>query len=500
MADSPASQGRPVKEIKLAGRNSYGKIPKVFLDGENNIMKMEFDIHDFPNLQQKRNEYFYTGTIKAHGHLWKLRIYPQGDIISNAVVDHVSIYLVYAGENAETNPAKGVVRTKTVNKELPKHEFSIRSCGWTDFGKREDIIKNDCNEAGTLTITVELQVATEMRSVWYPQLTSCDYTQLYNCTETSDITFIIGTSKKEFIGHKCIFFHRARVLYELVRTEEESFSSSSSSGNNNNFNVVLTDVDEKAFEVLLQFVYSSEEPKLNHLDEEAVKSILLVANRLGVTELKLYAESVLVEKFLVPLKAAAFLVFADSYTCPLLKQESMNAYITDSTTVMNSVDDWNTLQESPKLLTELLVYATSDRKRYSSIVVTDGDDGTLENTDELDVTSLRERLQQINLDVDGSREILLERWKEYLLATNNNNNSVTTASFFYYFCFCFYLRLRLRLRLLLPLLLLLLLPLLLLWYRSHVGTSSNGVLTYLDYHPHPDHIFGDVFFRSHFTT
>mmetsp|Transcript_40387 Transcript_40387/g.45124 ORF Transcript_40387/g.45124 Transcript_40387/m.45124 type:complete len:98 (+) Transcript_40387:3-296(+) len=96
---------------------------------------------------------------------------------------------------------------------------------------------------------------------------------------------------------------------------------------------------------------------------------------------------------------------------------------------MNSVDDWKTLQESPKLLTELLVYATSDQQRYVSVVDGDGNiDGTLENTDELDVTSLRERLQQINLDVDGSREILVERWKEYLLANDNYNNSETTAA------------------------------------------------------------------------
>jgi len=90
------------------------------------------------------------------------------------------------------------------------------------------MIKDDCNDAGALTITVELQVGTEKRSVWFPRLTYCDNTlgtQLYRSTETSDVTFIVGTSKKEFKVHKCILAVRARDLYDLDITEEESSSS-----------------------------------------------------------------------------------------------------------------------------------------------------------------------------------------------------------------------------------------------------------------------------------
>ena len=51
-------QGRATKRLKLAGCDSYGKIPNVFVDGKNNNVKMEFHIHDFPNLPQKRGENF----------------------------------------------------------------------------------------------------------------------------------------------------------------------------------------------------------------------------------------------------------------------------------------------------------------------------------------------------------------------------------------------------------------------------------------------------------
>merc|ERR1712238_280348 len=189
----------------------------------------------------------------------------------------------------------------------------------------------------------------------------------------------------------------------------------------NNCIVVLADVDETIFEILIRFVYSSEEPKLDDLDEETIKSILVAANRFGVTELKLYAESVVIEKFLVPSKAAALLLFADAHMCALLKEGTMDAYMTDPQAVVASHIDWTKLQESNKLLTELLLYTSSggagERKRYSTYVrnVDSKGDNILEDFDDLDVTSLRERLQQeTDLDVDGSRSMLVERWKDYL--------------------------------------------------------------------------------------
>ena len=92
----------------------------------------------------------------------------------------------------------------------------------------------------------------------------------------------------------------------------------------------------------------------------------------------------------------------------------MNMYIADSKTVKESENDWNNLQESNKLLVELLDYSTSDRKVYSSVVL--NGDGTMNDADGFDVSSLRERLEKYDLDVDGSQEILLKRWKDHLLS------------------------------------------------------------------------------------
>ncbi|OEU18029.1 hypothetical protein FRACYDRAFT_238463 [Fragilariopsis cylindrus CCMP1102] len=407
MTESPAS--RAAKRMKLVGETSYGK-PKVSFG---NIEKMQFHIHDFANINHKIGEHFKTNTIKAHGHLWKLKIYPRGNIQSNTDTEHVSIYLHCMG----TDPvlAKARIRTKTKKLGKNSHEYARYVHGHQNFAERDDIIGNDCNKDGTLTITVELRVATEKRSVWFPNSTSNDdvlYT-IFNSADTSDVTFIIGSTGKEFYGHKCVLAVRAKELYELVLVEE----SSNIEGNDNNV-VAIPDVDEKAFETLLEFVYTGKEPEFNDDDdddEEIAKSIFITADRFGCKDLKLYMESILIEKFLIPSNVAALLLFADSHSCALLKEATMNMYIEDCKPVIESKDDWSKLKESNDLLVELLVYATSassGRKKYSSVV--DDGNGSIEDADEFDVTSLRERLQKVGLDVDGSREYLLELWKNYL--------------------------------------------------------------------------------------
>ena len=328
---------------------------------------------------------------------------------------------------------------------------------------------------------------------------------LYGNDETSDVTFIVGRKKTTFVAHKCILALRARELYELVLIEESSSASasaSSSDDDNNNDDdeeeeagsnssrrsrsaIVLSNVDEQAFEVLLKFIYTDAVPDLekdyptcNDINnstststnnrntisnknskhdtqvaaaavaaetetptyrgkaEDMAKVILMVATKFGVTTLKLYMESYLVEKVaVIPAKIAGLLLFADSYSCGLLKEACMNVFVKHSTEIITMVrsgetptptttnttrtpnntknTDWFQLQQSNELLTELLLYTTTGRKHYSS-VVEDGI-GTLQDAEDYDVTSLRERLQKFQLDVDGSREILVQRWKTYFL-------------------------------------------------------------------------------------
>jgi len=116
--------GRAAKRICSVGRDSVGCPPKEFSDNAK-IAKMEYSIHNFANREEKRGESFFTGVINAHGHPWKLQIYPRGCKTSKTGTEFVSIYLWYAGENTETDPvlAKAMIRRKYKNRELSKHEY-----------------------------------------------------------------------------------------------------------------------------------------------------------------------------------------------------------------------------------------------------------------------------------------------------------------------------------------------------------------------------------------
>ena len=300
MTESQASSegGRgAAKRIKVAGSTSYGNAPNEFSGYKET---MYFHLHNFANLKQKRGECINTDTIKAHGHLWKLQIYPRGDTESKTDVEYISLDLMYAGENTKTDPvlAKAMFRTKTTNRQLEKDKY-YKENAWElcHFTKRGDILTNDCNDAGTLTITVVLEVATEKKSVWFPQLNYCDNiigTQLFSSTDTADVSFIVGTSNKEFVGHKCIISLRARSLYDLILTEEQSSNGDGGGDGNdderNAIKIILPDADEFVFETLLKFIYTDIVPKLEKDDdddndnEEKVKSILLAADRFGCTD------------------------------------------------------------------------------------------------------------------------------------------------------------------------------------------------------------------------
>ncbi|OEU09858.1 POZ domain-containing protein [Fragilariopsis cylindrus CCMP1102] len=241
-------------------------------------------------------------------------------------------------------------------------------------------------------------------SVWYPKSTVLNHigTKLFRSNKESDVAFTVGSSGKLFKAHKCVLALSSATLYELVLTKSNDNNEES-----HEINITLADIDETVFEKILEFIYTGKYPDISKYDEESVKDIFLTADRLDCTDLKLYAESVLIEKHLVSSNAAEMMLFADSHSFALLKEASMNEYATDPKIVMASEGGWSKLTESKDLIIELLVYINLDRKTYSSVA----NSSPLEDLDTLDVTSLRERLQMANLDCDGSREMLVKRLK-----------------------------------------------------------------------------------------
>jgi len=374
------------------------------------IQTIAFRFYNFANQLEARGEYIVTPVIQAFGYDWQLELYPRGDILSSRDVEYLSCYLHHGnvdGEKKKPPSAKLMFRCMDHRKsDNEVHKFG--STGRTNYLKRSDVLSNCLDEDGTLVIEIDIQIAVDC-VVWYPKLDipNITLTQLYSTCATDDsmADVVFEVDGKEFPAHKAIISLRAKTIFELTKDYR----------NDENSNIVpIPDMESDIFGSVLEFVYCVQTPTIE--DESTATKLLLAANRLGCIDLKLYVESIIVEKFLDSLNAANWLVLSDSHECPLLKESSMKVYISDASTVIES-EGWSQIKESPRLLEEILKFCTvkqpvlPNNKRKNETVV-------VEN---LDVTSLRERLLEANLDIDGNQEILTERLKDYISSSSSSS-------------------------------------------------------------------------------
>jgi len=220
--------------------------------------------------------------------------------------------------------------------------------GFPNFCKRGDVITFLLDKDGTFTVKVDITIGTEKKKVWYPSLRrppsdkNNSLSKLYGSTSCTDVTSLVGASRTKFVGHTCIIELRANALYELISTTEEDHDDDC---NRNITQLALPDIDESAFETLVLFIYKDVLPTItdnnnnnNNGDDTStgdgdfgkVKSILCVADRFGCTDLKLYMESMLVDKFILASTAIGLLMLADARSCALLKEACMDAYVNNS--------------------------------------------------------------------------------------------------------------------------------------------------------------------------
>jgi hypothetical protein len=125
---------------------------------------------------------------------------------------------------------------------------------------------------------------------------------------------------------------------------------------------------------------------------------LEVADRFGCSGLKLLAESEIVKAGVNVKNAAELLLFADAHCCALLREAAFNVCVANAANLKCSAG-WTQLKESPELLAELFVAATASPTSESDL-------------DMMKVATLRQKLEEKNLDVDGTREMLIQRLKD----------------------------------------------------------------------------------------
>ena len=396
------------EKCKRIGVVSVGSTPKLL---KHEIQTMEFRINDFANHNQVRGKPIKTPSIRAYGHDWILRVFPRGSPSSREDFEYVSCFLLYVGDNDVDDEPSTMLsfRCKDTKRATDELHVFCKDCnngdkrlwGYQNFLKRTDVLENYLDKDGTLVIKVDIQIAEERKNIWYPDPLQEEpsLVKLFHTHEsTSDITFDVDG--KEFHAHKSILSVRAETLFELTNDDDN--------GRIRDGNIVtIFSTEADIFEQILEYVYTVKTPEIKN--EGIAIKLLVAADRFGCTDLKLYIESTIVDKFLNATNAAKWLLLSDSHSCALLKEASMRLHVSDANTVMESKDDWSMVVESNRLLEELFKSNSSSSSSSINAVV---------DVENLDVTTLREKLVYANLEIDGCRNILIERLKRYQLEKN----------------------------------------------------------------------------------
>ncbi|KAL7544984.1 hypothetical protein ACHAWF_008358 [Thalassiosira exigua] len=180
--------------------------------------------------------------------------------------------------------------------------------------------------------------------------------------------------------------------------------------------VPLSNVKPRIFEVMLMYIYGMSVSTLcwqNHSRE-----LLDAADRYGVSDLKLEAEAWFVNS--TPITAdnvIDLLNYADAKNCALLKEKVMEYFVENRKEALKLVS-FNGIPVSQSLFTDLLLAMNAGSG--------DSDEDTdSEEIKVMRISSLRRKLWRMGLEVDGSREALIERIEDWKRTNGTAYNKCT---------------------------------------------------------------------------
>ena len=310
--------------------------------------------------------------------------------------------------------------------------------------ERTDVLRKFLERDGSLIIEVDIRITVDSKLVWYPKKipTESSLEQLFvdaaaaatnNPTEeelendTTDIVFVVDND--EFPVHKCVLRLHAKTLYafynEHVGSKKRKRNGNTGTDDNNDDDddddddddrarVHISDMKNGTFQKVLEYIYTvNTKPTMD--DAATATELLLAAHRFECLTLQLYVESFLVDKFVTPTNAASMFLLGDTYHCALLKEAAMQSYIVDPTSFRASEDTttaavWSQIHESNRLLDELLVYTGNKLVATQNPTTTPA---AANDCSIMDVGTLREHLEEANRALDGSREMLVSRLRDY---------------------------------------------------------------------------------------
>jgi len=402
------------------------------------------DFHDFAKLPYSRDKKILSPPLLCHGHVWKIQIFPGGHNQSNPNETFLSIFLGHGFENSVVRRSGSVKGGKDFAWQKQKEGDGIRVkfalwvgnwskrytrtyssheeyYGYADFLSRSAVLEHSnsylCN--GTLTVKADIQVYTNEPVRYTPQKTlQQDMLKMWTDGMHTDIVFFVvhNSTKTRFKAHRNILSFRAPSFLSLVEDVDPDED------------VPIECVDPAVFRAILYFIYSDELPKDLSLKENA-RALLEAADRFGCSRLKLLAETELVRNGMDTLNVAELLLFADARNCALLRESAMNFICANPAAVM-ATQGWMEVKEAADILSELFGVLfggkgnnVEDEKSLVRVSNEENNQQKVWYEDELrrfSVAELRRCLDERGLDLDGTKDMLIERFISFLENSDAN--------------------------------------------------------------------------------
>ena len=371
--------------------------------------------HEFADLPAERGVCVESPVFSLLDHHWSLILYPGGMDNNDATKGIVRVGLTHLSNVKRICVECGMTvidyyGTKESKIRKESHSFS-RNRKFTNFFcdsfDRSKIIESTVE--GTLIIKVRIKID---EPEFIPEnLSACKNLQsLFLDEKFSDLTFEVMRQPSTMNNadtvtkNASVTFHAHRVI---VQTGSPALAELCGSGGEGKISIEIDDVSPDVFHHLLKYIYGGE---ISNDDMTShAREIIDVADRYGVSNLKLKAEVYFVETTPITVEnAVEHLLYAESKNCALLKEEVMD-YIVEN---KNEFLDKISFNDVPSTLMRDLLAADVRQKRRDFEENDYWTGGGFDEFNALRISELRWKAHERGLEVDGSREALIAAIKE----------------------------------------------------------------------------------------
>lgn len=377
---------------------------------------VEVHFHGFEDLPSDRGAKTMSPTFTCLGREWRLAIFPGGDDYSDE--GYMAVYLYHL--------SPGTVCISSDFRVCDREDGETVAYGYAhnsrcfpieerEFVKRSTIVERALGYDNTLIIQVKMKLieATDTPVAAFVPNNPIRKIILgkFMDENTADIVIEVGTNERvrgrgaakraktapvTFYAHHLILQDGAPTLAELCKSSK------------NKSPIHIKDVKPHIFRHMLYYIYGGKVPE-EDLNANA-KDIIEAADEYGVVGLKLLAEACYASSTkLTTDNVLDNLLYADAKNCALLKEVVMDYIVENGKSILASVS----FEDVPgAMLTDLLTAMTRGKEKDQ---VRSGGFGRIihnNNFDTMRVSTLRKKLHEKGLDIDGSRETMIALLKE----------------------------------------------------------------------------------------